>query len=250
MRRSTREFVVPPLIAAFVFSGCMSVAPHDTRTAEGIERVVPGPSRGFGYFSPGFIARSDFYGEFDGIEAGTGGTVTFPLAPGILYVALVAVLLAAAAEGGADLDLSGLDIGSGGGDGQVWHSGFSDPSNVLLSELSFDFTFSGTRHRDNLLGGHLNYQSFLLGMRIGGPRRYVPRYYFSGGWGWYGFQYDNRPDAHVSGPYVGGGLELFVDPHFAVGLDYKGHYYFGDDKAGKPVDGACGQLSANITFYW
>ena len=96
MRRSTRELIVPPLIAVFAFSGCLAVAPREVRTEYGVERTVPGPVEGFGYLSAGLVARADLYGEVDGIEPGTGWTVTLPLAPGMLYVALVAALVVAA----------------------------------------------------------------------------------------------------------------------------------------------------------
>ena len=43
----------------------------------------------------------------------------------------------------AGVDLSGLDFDFGGTDEELWHSGFSDPSRVVISELSFDFTYSG-----------------------------------------------------------------------------------------------------------
>ena len=250
MRRSTRELVVAPLIAAFVFSGCLTATPREVRTEYGVERTVPGPVEGFGYLSAGLVARADLYGEIDGIEPGTGATVTFPLAPGMLYVALVAALVVAAAEGGVDLDLSGLDSSGGPGGEEIWHSGMSDPSHVVISELSFDFTFTGTHHRDSLEGGYLDYTAFLVGMRLGGPRRYVPRYYACGGWGWYGLRYDNRTEAHVTGPYVGGGLELFADPRITFGVDYKVHYCIGEDEEGEPVNGATGLLSANVTWYW
>jgi len=248
MRRPTRELIAPPLIAAFVFSGCLGVAPQEVRTEYGVERMVPGAVEGFGYFSAGVVARADLYGEIDGIEPGTGWTATLPLAPGTLYVALVAVIVVAAAEG---VDLSGVpSFDSGTLDEEDWHSGMSDPARIVISELSFDFTFTGTHHRDSLEGGDLDYFAFLVGMRLGGPRRYVPRYYGSAGWGWYAFRYGNRTNADVHGPYIGGGLELFANPGFTAGLDYKVHYYLGDDDEGDPVEGACGQASVNFTWYW
>ena len=247
MKRSTRELIAPPLIAVFAFSGCLMATPQDVRTEHGIERTVPGPTEGFGYVSAGYVARADLYGEIDGIEPGTGWTVTLPLAPGTLYVALVAVLVLAAAEGGGDL--SGLDFVAGS-DEVIWHSGMSDPRHFVISELSFDLTFSTSRHRDSQEGGSLDYSAFLVGMRLGGPRRYVPRYYFTGGWGWYGFRYDERTEAHVTGPYMGGGLELFADPRITFGVDYKVHYCLGEDEDDEPVDAAMGLLTANVTWYW
>lgn len=248
MHRDTLRLLSLPVAATFILAGCLAVAPYETRTDRYVERVAPAPPGGFGYLSIGAIARADFFGNVDGLEPGTGGTVTFPLSEGVLAVAAVTVLLVAAAVAAeGELDLSGLGGPSREG---TWDSGISDPSRVVISECSFDFTMSRTWHEDKLFGGQLDYFAFLLGMRLGGPRRYVPRYYFSGGYGFYSFGYDNRPDARVTGPYVGGGLEVFADPGMTLGLDYKVHYYFGDDEEGDPVDGACGQLSANITWYW
>jgi len=236
----------------------MNVAPYETREGDYVRRVVPQTPESFGSFSAGAIVHADFYGNVDGLDPGHGGTLTFPLSEGVVTTAVVVVVVAAIAlalaEGGADL--SGLNCPGGGGGGgggwasEEWHSGFGDPTREIISELSFDFTFSGTRHQDRAFGGKLDYFAFLLGMRLGGPRRYRPRYYLSGGWGVYSFNYDNRPYARVTGPYVGGGLELFPSPNVALGLDYKVHYYFGDDDAGVPVDGGCGQLAALVTWYW
>ncbi len=255
MQRSFRRRVapplVPPMVAALVLAGCMPAGPYLRRTPGGYERVAPEPGGSFGYVSAGFIARADFHGEVNGLEPGTGSTITLPLGPGILAVAVVAVMVvavAAAADGGGDLDLSGLDMG--GPEGGMWDSGFSAPQRKVLSEFSRDFTFSSTHHRDRDFGGALDYSAFLLGVRLGGPRRYSPRYYFTGGWGWYGVDYDNRADASVHGPYIGGGLELFANPGATVGVDYKAHYFIGDDDAGVLVDGFAGQLALVLTGYW
>jgi hypothetical protein len=247
--------VALPAVAALLLAGCLDVAPYEMRDGDYVRRVVPQTPERFGSFSTGVIARADFYGNIDGLEPGYGGTATFPLTEGVVMTAAVVVIIAAVAiamaggEGG-DLGNLGGDWGGGSWDVDDWHSGVGDPSREIISELSFDFTFSGTRHRDRLAGGDLDYFAFLLGMRLGGPRRYVPRYYLSGGWGVYSFNYDNRPYARVTGPYVGAGLEWFAEPNVSAGLDYKVHYYFGDDDSGVPVDGACGQLSAQIAWYW
>jgi len=243
-------------VAALIFSGCMHAVPCETRDGDYVRRFVPQTPESFGCLSAGAIVHADFYGNVDGLGPGHGGTLTFPLSEGVVTTAAVVVIVAAVAVALADGggDLSGLgDFVSAAGDGcdaDDWHSGFGDPTREIISELSFDFTFSGTRHQDRAFGGKLDYFAFLLGMRLGGPRRYRPRYYLSGGWGVYSFNYDNRPYARVTGPYVGGGLELFPNPDVALGLDYKVHYYFGDDDAGVPVDGACGQFAAQVTWYW
>ncbi len=254
MLRSNLRLLVPPALAAFVCAGCLMIVPYETREGDYLRRVEAAPTEGFGSFSLGYVSRADFYGNVDGLEPGKGFTTTVPLAKGLLAVAAVTVLLvavaAAASAGGGDLDLSGLGGGGGGGDPTMWHSGVADQSREIISDLSFDFTLSRTWFRDELFGGELDYFAFLVGMRLGGPRRYVPRYYFTGGYGVYSFGYDNRPDARVTGPYVGGGIEFFPESNVALGLDYKVHYYFGDDDAGVPVDGACGQLSAQVTWYW
>jgi len=249
MRRRDIRLVAPPAVAAFVLAGCFTVVPYEVREGEYLKRVEPAPVEGFGSFSIGYVANADFFGNVDGLGTGSGFTTTIPLSEGILAVAAVTVIIAAvaAASGGGDIDLSGVGSGS---DPTTWHSGISDQSREIISDLSFDFTLSRTWFEDQLAGGDLDYFAFLFGIRLGGPRRYRPRYYFTGGYGYYSFGYDNRADARVTGPYVGGGLELFADSNVALGLDYKVHYYFGDDEAGVPVDGACGQFSAQVTWYW
>jgi hypothetical protein len=252
MNRHSLRLVAPLAVAAFVFAGCFTIVPYETREGDYVRRVEPAPVQGFGSFSVGYVARADFHGDIDGIGPGSGFTTTIPLSKGILAVAAVTVLVvavAAAAGGdGSGIDLSG--IGSGPSDPTTWQSGVSDQSNEIISDLSFDFTLSRTWHDDELFDGTLDYFAFLFGVRLGGPRRYKPRYYLTGGYGYYSFGYDNRDDARVTGPYLGGGLEWFPQSNIALGLDYKIHYYFGDDEAGIPVDGAGGQLSGQVTWYW
>jgi len=255
VHRSTLRTTVVPVLAAFLAAGCPNAVPHVTREGNYVRRVVPLTPERFGSFSMGIIPRADFYGNVDGLAPGHGATATFPFSGGVVVTAIVAVVVAAMAVaiaegGGGSLGSFGGDWGGPNLDPDSWHSGVGDHTREIISELSFDFTFAGTRHQDLLAGGKLDYFAFLLGMRLGGPRRYVPRYYLSGGWGVYSFNFDNRPYARVTGPYLGGGLEWFPQPDVALGLDYKVHYYFGDDDAGVPVDGACGQLSAQATWYW
>jgi len=251
MHRRSIRLAAPPAVAAFLLTGCFRVVPYEKREGDYIRRVEPAPMEGFGSFSLGYVARADFLGNVDGLDHGSGFTTTVPLSRGMLAVAAVTVLLVAVAAAAGDG--TGIDIGSPGAgdvDPSFWHSGVSDQSREVISDLSFDFTFSRTWYEDELYGGELDYFAFLLGLRLGGPRRYRPRYYFTGGYGYYSFGYDNRPDARVTGPYVGGGLEWFPEPDVALNIDYKVHYYFGDDDLGVPVDGACGQLSAQIAWYW
>jgi hypothetical protein len=257
LRRRTSRAATFPALVAFLLAGCPNVAPYETREGEYLRRVVPGTPDNFGALSIGYIARADFYGKLNGIAPGQGATATFPLSEGLVTTAVVVVILAAVVvalgEGGCDLGNCGSGGGGWGGgswDPDYWNSGVGDSTREIISELSFDFTFSGTRHKDRDFGGKLDYFAFLLGMRLGGPRRYKPRYYFSSGYGVYSFNYTNRPYAQVTGPYLGGGLEWFPDKSVSLGLDYKVHYYFGDDDAGVPVDGASGQLAAQITWYW
>jgi hypothetical protein len=250
MIRRNLHLVAPPALAAFLCAGCFTIIPYQTREGDQLKRFEPAPVEGFGSFSVGYVTRADFLGNVDGLGTGSGLTTTIPLSEGILAVAFVTVLLVAvaAASDGSHVDLGG--VGPGGGSSSDWHSGVSDQSREIISDLSFDFTISRTWFEDEQFGGDLDYFAFLFGVRLGGPRRYKPRYYFTGGYGYYSFGYDNRPDARVTGPYLGGGLEWFPDSSVALGLDYKVHYYFGDDEAGVPVDGANGQLSAQITWYW
>jgi len=251
MRRGIIRLVAPPAVAAFVFAGCFTVVPYEVREGDYLKRVAPAPVEGFGSFSIGYVTNASFYGNVDGLGTGSGFTTTVPLSKGVLAVAAVTVLLVAAAAAAGDGSDINLGPGGGGGtDPEFWHSGVSDQSREIISDLSFDFTLSRTWFKDELAGGDLDYFAFLFGLRLGGPRRYKPRYYFTGGYGYYSFGYDNRADARVTGPYVGGGLEWFPDSNVALNLDYKVHYYFGDDDAGDPVDGACGQLSAQIAWYW
>ncbi len=212
VRRSTLKTTAVPVLAAFLAAflaaGCPSTVPYETRDGDYVRRVVPETPARFGSFSMGIIPRADFYGNIDGLGPGHGATATFPLSEGVVVTAIVVVVVAAIAVaiaegGGGDLGGLGGDWGSGNWDIDSWHSGLGDPSREIISELSFDFTFSGARHQDLLAGGKLDYFAFLLGMRLGGPRRYVPRYYLSGGWGVYSFNYDNRPYARVTGAVCG-----------------------------------------------
>jgi hypothetical protein len=170
-----------------------------------------------------------------------------------VVVVLVVLVAALASASGGDLDLGSWDGGGGGGEpDEIWDSGMRDSSRFLISDFSFDFSFSGSVHQDERFGGDLDYGAAMIGVRFGGPRHYVPRYYISTGWGLYNLQYDapQRADAMVDGPYLGFGLELFPEETVSVGVEYRMHFYFGDDEAGEPLDGGYRRLAVNLAKYW
>ena len=245
--------------ALVVAAGCYAPAPPPGMASAGAGSSVgragapaygdygpPSWYGGFGYASLGAVVHADFFGQIKGLDSGSGFTVTVPpLAPAVFVFYAIAV--ADVLEGG---DGAGFDLLADAAGEEAFTSGFRDPTRRYISDFSIDLSFATSRHQDRDFGGSLDYWSILLGVRLAGPRRYVPRYYFSGGLGWYSFDYDNRPNAGVPGPYWGAGLELFHGPHLALGVDYKFHYYFGDDDAGVPVDGGARQLGVLMSFYW
>ena len=136
--------------------------------------------------------------------------------------------------------------------------GISRPEAEFISEASIELGLSHTRHDDEESGGSLNYTSLILGARLAGPRFKVPRIYVNGGFGWHWFEYDNRPDASVPGPYVGVGAEFFTRQEFfstllrysSTTIEYRASFYFGEDEAGVPVDGGAQSLALMFGFYW
>ena len=54
----------------------------------------------------------------------------------------------------------------------------------------------------------------------------------------------------LGGPYWGLGLEFFFDENAAFGVEYRMHFYFGDDQAGVPVDGGHRQVAVSVAAYW
>ncbi len=224
----------------------------------------------FGYCAVGVIPYSHFFGNVRGLSPGEGVTIYFPPLVPVQYAAVFAAAAVVAAPLAA---LEAAFTGEVSEDSvELFHeaagelaeeiitpestrSGFegalSDVTYDILSDFSFDMALNISRHTDDDYGGALNYTGLLLGVRLAGPRRYVPRYYVCGGLGWYWFDYENRPDASVPGPYAGVGAEFFTpgDP-MAFGIEYRANFYFGDDEAGVPVDGGQGQLSALLAFYW
>ena len=228
-------------------------------------RPVHGPEQfygGFGYIALGYTAYADFFGNVTGLEPGTGLTVTVPpLVPASFVLAAGAVawdamMLCAAAEGGGG-DVPLIDpaaVLAGCAEAGGFLAGVADPSRHIISEFSMDLSYSWSTHRDRTAGGELTYQALLLGVRLGGPRQYVPRYYICGGYGYFVFDYEAAPparyDAYVGGPYWGAGLELFPGPNASLGIEFKMHFYFGDDESGTPVDGGYRQLALLMTMYW
>ena len=113
----------------------------------------------------------------------------------------------------------------------------------VVSDVSFDLAFTFTQHEDLDRGGALSYAAILLGVRAAGARDRVPRVYCTGGLGWYSFNYDNRPNAFVLGPYAGLGAEFFgASESVSLGIEYCAHFYFGDDSSGVPVAGSITML--------
>ncbi len=224
----------------------------------------------FGYSAVGVIPYSHFFGNVRGLSPGEGVTIYFPpLVPvqyvGVFAVAAVVTLPLAALEAALTGEVSedSVQLFQETAEGLVeemitlesTRSGFggalSDVTYDILSDFSFDMAINFSRHTDDDYGGALNYTGILLGVRLAGPRRYVPRYYVCGGLGWYWFDFDNRPDASVPGPYVGVGAEFFTPGDAMVlGIEYRANFYFGDDEAGDPVDGGQGQLSLLLASYW
>jgi hypothetical protein len=242
--------------------------------------------RGFGYASLGVTAYADFFGEIAGVSPGPGFSVNFPLAPGPVLVAGAAALTIAAVAsdrgGGGDIRIdigdwvggpsySGGTPGAGGvaapappgvptagppgwriaPDAWVWSAGLlDDRRNGLVSDVAFDVTISASGHEDSAAGGSLQYLALLVGARLGGSHAFIPRAYLTGGVGAFSFVYSSRPDANVWGPYVGCGLEWFAGTGAALALDYKAHFYFGEDASGIPVDGGAHVVSALVSWYW
>ena len=206
----------------------------------------------FGYLSGGVVARSEFFGDVKGVEPGTGLTFTVPpLAPATFALTTVVVLGLA---GGGDGEVFGLYGVMG--EPAIWTSGVSDASKEIISDLSFDLNFSWSDHHDATYNDTMSFTAVSLGARIGGARRWIPRFYFCGGWGWYGLDFEApaRTDAYPSGPYWAAGAEFFVNgapgAYGALGIEYREHYFLGDDTAGNPIEGGCRQLCLQISAYW
>ncbi|MHC5054847.1 MAG: outer membrane protein [Planctomycetota bacterium] len=237
--RAGRSLAAAALLASLFGAGCYLPPPPEQYARPGGAADWQG---GFGRASIGAVVHADFFGKVDGLDPGTGFSIDLPpFAP--VALALTCIDIAAALEG-VDVGLS-YAVGP-----EVWQSGVSDPTRYVVSDFSMDFSFSLTTHDDEASGGKLDYTSLMVGVRLAGPRRYVPRYYLTGGWGWYDFDFDSRPDADVHGPYAGAGLEIMPSRNLSVALDFKAHFYFGDDDAGVAMDGGARQVAVTMGLYW
>lgn len=264
-----RPFRFMPICASAlaVVCGCYAYIPSAACTGriDAPPGYTAGPERfygGFGYVGLGYTAYADFFGQIKGLEPGAGFTVTVPpFMPAAFVLAGAAVawdiaMLCAAAESGSN-DIPLIDpaaVLAECADAGGFLAGVADPSRHIISEFSIDLSYSCSTHHDNDAGGELTYQAILLGIRLGGPRQYVPRYYLCGGYGYFIFDYEADPpsryDAYVWGPYWGFGLEIFPGPSVSLGFEFKMHFYFGEDESGKPVDGGHRQIAACMTMYW
>ncbi len=147
--------------------------------------------RGTGYVSGGIVPYAAFPRD-TGIDTGYGYSVTMPpLMPvsAAVFYALVQI------PTGPDMPDEPFEtlFGMGG------ITGVEDQDRHVISELALDLTFVQTFHNDTTFGGQLEYESWLLGVRLGGPARYVPSYTLTAGWGWHKFEFESRPHARVEG---------------------------------------------------
>lgn len=226
----------------------------------------------FGYAAMGAVPRADFFGEIRGVGPGAGVTVYLPppaSAETVMAIAAAAVVAplwvleaAAGGDGSVTTDIATTVFEDGLGisvekavDPREFRTGLqgalSDITRNVLTDVSFDLSFTVTEHEDLEHGGYLQYSGLLAGVRAAGGRYHQPRVYVAGGIGWYSFNYDNRPNAYVFGPYASVGAELFNRMRtMCLGVEYRAHFYFGEDSTGVPVDGGVGQASILGGFYW
>lgn len=133
----------------------------------------------------------------------------------------------------------------------LWKSGMIDKRAAVFSDLAVDFTLSYSEHRDTASGGMLKYTSGLVGVRLGGWRAYIPRWYLTGGIGIHDLRFENRPNANVGGPYFGAGLEFFLgDGNHALALDYKASFYLWSDSDDPVLNGGSQGFSVLLSLYW
>jgi hypothetical protein len=220
-------------------AGCVEHGAHGQ--ANPLERV----RERFGRVGVGVVGHASFFGDVGGLSSGTGVVVDIPP---LVPINTVSYLGWAAMAQGAPSFLEELREQTL--TAEAVQSGVTFPYRRYVSEFSLDLSVSDTAHRDESFGGELDYTGVMIGVRLGGPRYRVPRYYVCGGFGWFDFDYDNRPDAGVPGPYVGAGLEVFPRENLSLALDWRGHFYFGEDDAGAPVDGGASQTSLVFSWYW
>ncbi len=144
--------------------------------------------------------------------------------------------------------LEGQPIDSGS---WLWKSGMVDKRAAVFSDVAVDFTLSYSEHRDTASGGMLKYTSGLVGVRLGGWRAYIPRWYLTGGVGIHDLRFDNRPNANAAGPYFGAGLEFFLgNGNQALALDYKASFYLWNDSDDPVLSGGSQGFSVLLSLYW
>ena len=87
-------------------------------------------------------------------------------------------------------------------------------------------------------GGKVNYESWLLGVRLGGPQRWCPSYSLAAGWGFHKFECDSRVDSRVEGPYLGAALQFFLTREVKLLLEFRRHFFTTNQSGGPVADGA------------
>jgi hypothetical protein len=133
----------------------------------------------------------------------------------------------------------------------LWKSGMVDKRAAVFSDVAVDFTLSYSKHRDTKNGGMLKYTSGLVGVRLGGWRAYIPRWYLTGGVGIHDLRFENRPNANAAGPYFGAGLEFFLgNGNRALALDYKASFYLWNDSDDPVLNGGSQGFSVLLSLYW
>jgi hypothetical protein len=248
----TKSFVL-------VLGGCYTTQAPDVTDGVYSTRY----SKPFGHVSAGIVPYTSFFGGIEGVDSGMGfscymppllpvqtvGLVGYVLAP---VVAVGAIIAGEGDTAAAVLDswddfgvLASIDPRAG------QHDALRDVTKNVLSDVSMDLGLSVTLHEDLLYGGELVCTSVLLGARFAGPRERRPRVYVCGGFGLYWFDFENRPDATVPGPYAAIGVEhLSARSNTALGLEVRGTLFTGRDDDGATIDGGSVQAIADVGFYW
>ena len=198
----------------------------------------------FGYGGFGYVSKGRFAGDHGHLSAGSGASITVPLAPGTAFFVALMGISALAGGGGGSFDFDGAFE-----DVEPWHSGRSNSNIAPLSEASLEFTFSGTSHTDESTGHSVAYHAALIGGKLGTPRARLLRIYGTAGWGLYRLYAEDAPDAAHNGPYLGWGIDLVPYPAVTIGVDWRRHFHTGGDRPDDPATGAS-QTIVNINFYW
>lgn len=200
----------------------------------------------FGRVGVGVVGHAGFFGEVGGLSSGSGIVIDIPPLVPVYTVTYLGWAMAAGGEAPRFMEELREQLLST----KALQDGVSVPYGRYISDFALDLSVSDTLHRDKAFGGELDYTALMIGVRLGGPRYRVPRYYVRGGFGWFDFDYDNRPDAGLPGPYVGAGLEVFPNERLSLAIDWRGHFFFGDDDSGAPVSGGASQTSLVVSWYW